>query len=116
MSAPEDREIRLAFCKLHILHHAAEGPVYGLWMLRELAEHGHVLSPGTLYPLLARMERNGWVRAQATGRAKERKTYRITPAGRRVLAGLRDEVEELYRELVLGEAPAHDKGRTGDRR
>jgi DNA-binding PadR family transcriptional regulator len=102
---PEDREIRLAFCKLHILHHAARGPVYGLWMLRELAEHGHALSPGTLYPLLARMERNGWLRRDAGGQGKERKTYRITPAGRRVMRGLRDEVEELYREIVLGDEP-----------
>jgi len=111
MAAPEDREIRLAFCKLHVLHHAAQGPVYGLWMLQELAEHGHRLSPGTLYPLLARMERNGWLRAHAAGGAKERRTYRITPAGRRVLCHLRGEIEELHRELVLGEEPGRHQPR-----
>lgn len=116
MSGPEDREIRLAFCKLHVLHHAAKGPIYGLWMLRELAEHGHVLSPGTLYPLLARMERNGWLRGHAGGSAKERRTYRITPEGRRVLEDLRVEVEELYRELVLGEEPVHGHRDTVGRR
>lgn len=107
MTAAEDREFRLAFCKLHVLHHAAKGPIYGLWMLQELAEHGHVLSPGTLYPLLARMERNGWLRSRSEGGAKERKNYRITPAGRRLLEQLRGEVGELYRELVLGEEPEH---------
>lgn len=76
-------------------------------MLQELAEHGHVLSPGTLYPMLARMERNGWLRSDAKGNAKERKNYRITPKGRRLLRKLRAEVEELYRELVLGEEPEH---------
>lgn len=107
MSSPEDREFRLAFCKLHVLHHAAKGPIYGLWMLQELAEHGHSLSPGTLYPLLARMERNGWLRSRSEGGAKERKNYRITPMGRRLLMRLRGEVEELYREIVLDEEPEH---------
>jgi DNA-binding PadR family transcriptional regulator len=105
MPVPENREFRLAFCKLHVLHHAAEGPIYALWMLKELAEHGHVLSPGTLYPLLARMEKNGWLRSGSRGSAKERKNYRITPSRRRLLKQLRGEVEELYRELVLGEEP-----------
>lgn len=107
MPSPEDREFRLVFCKLHVLHHAANGPIYGLWMLQELAEHGHTLSPGTLYPLLARMEKNGWLRSRAEGGAKDRKNYRITPLGRKLLKQLRSEVEELYRELVLGEEPEH---------
>jgi DNA-binding PadR family transcriptional regulator len=100
MQDPVDREIRLAFWKLHILHHASERPVYGLWLLEELAEHGHRLSPGTLYPVLARMEANGWLRAERTQSPKARKNYRITPAGRRVLRGLRHELDELHRELV----------------
>lgn len=107
MQAPEDREFRLAFCKLHVLHHAAKGSIYGLWMLAELAEHGHTLSPGTLYPLLARMEKHGWLRSQSRGGAKERKTYRITPSGRKLLKQLRGEVHELHRELVLGQEPEH---------
>lgn len=107
MQSPEDREFRLAFCKLHVLHHAAKGPIYGLWMLRELAEHGHTLSPGTLYPLLSRMESNGWLRSRSEGGAKERKNYRITSAGRKLLKQLRSEVEQLYRELVLDEEPVH---------
>jgi DNA-binding PadR family transcriptional regulator len=76
-------------------------------MLQELAEHGHRLSPGTLYPLLARMERNGWLRSRSRGGPKARKDYRITPSGRRLLRQLRSEVEELHRELVLGEEPEH---------
>ena len=63
MADPIDREIRLALWKIHILHHARHRPVYGRWMLEELAEHGHPLSPGTLYPILARMEANGWLRS-----------------------------------------------------
>jgi PadR family transcriptional regulator, regulatory protein PadR len=94
-----DREIRLALWKLHILHHAAQGEVYGLWMLNELAEHGHRLSPGTLYPILARMERNGWLKASGATEGKTRRSYRITHEGRKLLARLRDEVAELHSEL-----------------
>jgi DNA-binding PadR family transcriptional regulator len=120
MSHPADREIRLALWKLHILHHATRGPVYGLWLLEELAEHGHRLSPGTLYPILERMERNGWLRSAATGtRANARRNYRITAAGRRILEELRADVDELHREVVLGIEPARGRaarGATGRRR
>ena len=110
MSDPVDREIRLALWKLHILHHATRGPVYGLWLLEELAGHGHRLSPGTLYPILERMERNGWLRSKAAKRANARRNYRISAAGRRILEQLRADVDELHRELVLGIEPAHAKG------
>src|SRR3990172_4411647 len=112
MPNPEDREIRLALWKLHILHHATQRPVYGLWLLEELARHGHRLSPGTLYPILARMERNGWLLSMSAKRANARRNYRITAAGRRILAELRADVDELHRELVLGIEPEHaDAGR-----
>ena len=56
---PEDpalrREILLAFWKVHILHHAAEGTIYGQGILEELRHHGYSVSPGTIYPLLKRM-------------------------------------------------------------
>jgi DNA-binding PadR family transcriptional regulator len=100
-----DREIRLAFWKIHILHHAASQNIYGLWILEELAEHGHRLSPGTVYPILARMEQNGWLRSVSKG-GKARRNYRITPAGQRLLTELREQITELHREVVLDKAPA----------
>ena len=110
MSDPVDREIRLALWKLHILHHAARRPVYGLWLLEELAEHGHRLSPGTLYPILSRMERNGWLRSTSGESAKARRNYRITPDGRAILRRLRHDVDQLHRELVLGIEPGKARG------
>lgn len=100
MTDPLAREFLLAFWKIHILHHAAEdGGVYGQWMLEELAHHGYRLSPGTLYPLLARMERHGWLRSSAPKRATAARRYRLTPAGRRVLVRLREALDELYDEV-----------------
>jgi len=99
------REVLLGFWKAHILHHAAEGPVVGQWMIRELRRHGYEVSPGTMYPLLARLEARGWLRCRTDpqGGARARKGYSLTPAGRRVLAFLKNQIEELYREVVLGE-------------
>jgi PadR family transcriptional regulator PadR len=97
------REILLSFWKVHILHHASESPVYGQWMARELRRHGYAISPGTLYPLLNRMERHGWLVCvgAADRRLHARKEYRITREGRKVLALVRSQVEELHREVVV---------------
>ena len=96
------REILLAFWKVHILHHASEEPLHGHWMLEELRHHGYTISPGTLYPLLARMERLGWLKSQAARRAgpRARKDYRLTAEGRKVLAHVRQQLQELHDEVV----------------
>ena len=99
------REILLGFWKIHILHHAAEGPVIGQWMLRELRRHGYEVSPGTIYPLLARLHDRGWLACKSTpdGGPRARKEYTLTPLGREVLDLVRTQIGELYREVILGE-------------
>ena len=100
MRDPIAREFLLAFWKIHILHHAADGRgVYGQWMLEELGHHGYRLSPGTLYPILARMARRGWLRAAEPKRSKGARVYRLTPRGHEVLNELRASLEELYGEV-----------------
>ena len=98
------REILLAFWKVHILHHAQERPIYGQWILEELRRHGFKVSPGTLYPLLARMQHHGWLRVlKSAGRrtsSKARREYVLTSTGATVLTTLRKQVEELHREVV----------------
>jgi len=98
------REILLGFWKVHILHHAAEGPLVGQWMLHELREHGYDVSPGTLYPVLQRMERNGWLRSKADKRAgpKARREYFLTAAGREVLKEVHVWLGELKGEVLEG--------------
>ena len=101
------REILLGFWKAHILHHAEEGPLVGHWMLLELRRHGYDISPGTLYPLLRRMERNGWLKFVPDAGAGPRspRKYYLTSVGRKVLRLVRSNVKELHRELV--EESAH---------
>ena len=102
------REILLGFWKVHILHHAAEHPIIGQWVLTELRRHGYDISPGTLYPLLKRLERNGWLRSEAAvgGGKGRRRYYLLTKRGAAVLDVLRDTVIELHQEVVE-EAPEH---------
>lgn len=102
-----NREILLAFWKVHILHHAGEGPVVGNWMLKELRRHGYDVSPGTLYPLLARLEGHGWLEGSREGTGlRARKAYRLTPAGAEVLIQVQAQMRELIEEVA---APARAK-------
>jgi PadR family transcriptional regulator, regulatory protein PadR len=99
------REILLGFWKVHILYHAGKEPVVGQWILQELRRHGYEVSPGTLYPMLARLEKFGWlagITASGPGPGS-RKEYTLTPTGQEVLDFLRGQVAEMYREIVLGE-------------
>jgi DNA-binding PadR family transcriptional regulator len=106
------REIRSAFWKMHILQHAEEGAIYGHQMIEELRRHGFRVSPGTLYPLLTRMEREGWLRSANSPltrkSANARRNYVMTARGSRLLADLRGQVAELHREIVQS---ARRKGR-----
>jgi len=103
MSDPVVREFLLTFWKIHILHHAEEGGVYGQWMLEELHRHGYRLSPGTLYPVLSRMARRGWLRAVDTKRmrgSRDARVYKITREGADVLKRLRAALAELQHEVT----------------
>jgi PadR family transcriptional regulator, regulatory protein PadR len=98
------RDFFLGFVKVHILHHAAEEPVYGLAMIEELRRHGYVLSPGTLYPVLHGLEKAGYLyKEQKVVEGKVRKYYRITSAGELALSKARARIKELVEE-VLGES------------
>lgn len=102
-----NREILLSFWKIHILHHANEEPIHGQWILNELRRHGYEISPGTLYPLLNRMQRLGWMKCKSDpGGRRARKNYRLTKEGQKVLALIREQIKELHEEVVL-EADHH---------
>jgi len=95
------RDLFLGFVKVHILHHAAREPVYGLWLIEELARHGYELSPGTLYPTLHGLEREGLVSSERRvvgGRL--RRYYTATPAGRAALTEARARIAELVAEVL----------------
>ncbi|MGH8071633.1 MAG: PadR family transcriptional regulator [Candidatus Entotheonellia bacterium] len=100
------RDFFLGFVKIHILHHAAHAPVFGLALIRELARHGYDVSPGTVYPILHELERAGYVqREDRVVRGKVRKYYRATPLGEQALREARAKIRELVTEVLHGEGP-----------
>lgn len=116
------REILLGFWKAHILHHAGEGPLHGQWVITELRRHGYNISAGTLYPLLKRMERAGWLKCKiaAGGGRRARRDYRLTSEGKKVLALIREQIKELYAEVIVETGrekslskPRHPRRRAG---
>src|SRR5689334_7699658 len=79
-------QLRKGCLELAILGSLWEGRQYGLEILRRLeSDAALALSEGTVYPLLARLKKEGlldseWVEADA---GHPRKYYRLTPSGRR---------------------------------
>ncbi|MDQ0255282.1 DNA-binding PadR family transcriptional regulator [Evansella vedderi] len=94
------RKLFLGFIQIHILHHAKEEPIYGSWMLEELQSHGYKMSPGSLYPILHKMEGDGLItKKEQLVDGKIRKYYSITPRGNEVLKEAREKAYELFREI-----------------
>jgi len=95
-----DQDLYKGLIRIHILHHASENPVFGLWFIEELARHGYKLSAGTLYPILHGMEEKGYLRSsiERDGR-QSRRVYRATARGKKALAAAKQKVSELFGEL-----------------
>jgi PadR family transcriptional regulator, regulatory protein PadR len=106
-----DQEVYSGLIRLHVLYHASAGKVFGLGMIRELRRHGYRVGPGTLYPILHRMESRKCLRSrQELVEGKMRRCYVITSRGKQVLKEATDKVRELYEEMIEGKgepSPAH---------
>ena len=97
------REFLRGAIDLHLLHHAAEEEIHGAWMSKELASHGYAVSPGTLYPTLHRLEREGLlISRKVVEDGHARRVYRITVKGRRALVRMRGALRELAEEVLDG--------------
>ena len=96
-----DQEFYGGLIRLHILHHAAQEPVFGLWLIEELQRHGYRISPGTLYPILHGLEKRGLLHSttQQEGRSV-RRMYSATAQGRRTLKRAKGKVRELFGEIL----------------
>jgi DNA-binding PadR family transcriptional regulator len=107
----------LGFIKIHILHHAAQEPLYGLSLIEELRRHGYRLSPGTVYPILHGLTEAGYlVRKDQVVGGKMRKYYSATRSGRNALDQSRRQIVELVQEVVeKREGPSGAAGRVRSR-
>lgn len=88
-------ELRRGTVVLSVLSQLKE-PKYGYALVQVLEEKGMKVDPGTLYPLLRRLEKQELLRSEwETGGAKPRKYYSMTMLGEKVYAGLMEQWEAL---------------------
>ncbi len=75
----------------------------GMDIIRVLEERSNgtwTPSPGSIYPLLAQMEENGYIQTvRVDGRSK---TYRLAPEGESLLKRIRDHKSMLLEKMKLG--------------
>jgi len=93
MAATSDRELKKGNAELMILalleHQARHGYEIGK-LIAERSEGVVRFHVASLYPLLYRLERRGWVRGEwETSGGRRRRFYRLTASGRKTLADQR---------------------------
>ncbi len=91
-----ERELKRGSLELIVLHLLEPGEAYGYEIVSKLTARTNgalEVTDGTLYPVLYRLERNGFVavRWETPDRGVPRKYYTLTDAGRRELARLTQE-------------------------
>jgi len=100
-----DRELKKGSAELLVLAQIEVRARHGYEIGRriESASEGRVrFHIASLYPLLYRLEKRGWIEGRWVEKPGERRKrfYRITPAGRRALAAQRRSWLELTRAIA----------------
>ncbi len=101
-------QVRRGVAEKCVLALLARGEMYGFELARELGARGRIIgSEGTLYPLLARLRRNGLVETswRESNAGPPRRYYHLTRDGELALASFtkqwrvfRDAVDEILSE------------------
>ncbi len=102
-------EMNRGFLQILVLI-ALETPMYGYMMIRYLQEQGYSVEENTLYPILRRMEKNGWLESRwDVQHDRPKKYYEITGEGREVRATLleirqtQNQVLDRLQSEILGQ-------------
>jgi len=109
-------QLRRGGLELAILLALARGPRYGLEIIRHLEESTDlVVTEGTIYPILARLSRDGMLAAEWREEAAHpRKYYRLSARGRRRLADMTALWEDFAGKLERLIAAARGDGNDTD--
>jgi DNA-binding PadR family transcriptional regulator len=94
-----DRELKRGSAEMMILALVEERARHGYEILKLLEERSEgvlELHVGSVYPILLRLERRGWVRGEQAEGGRRRRAYAITEEGRRVL----EEQRSTWSEVV----------------
>ncbi|HWS54895.1 MAG TPA: PadR family transcriptional regulator [Pyrinomonadaceae bacterium] len=95
-----DRELKKGSAELMILSLVEDQPRHGydIGSLIEQRSRGVLrFNVASLYPLLYRLERRGWIQGRWVEKAgqRRRRYYRLTPEGKKVLAAQRSSWREF---------------------
>lgn len=101
-------------CILSLLEQ--NGEMYGYALVKAMGEHSggmFDLPEGTIYPVLYRLEEQGYVKQRAVlvGKRMNRYYYSLTDAGRDFYTALRAEYETVQKgvALILSDNGGHDE-------
>lgn len=87
---------QVSMLELQVLWHLSSQDTHGYALIQDLSKHrSSPLTPGTLYPLLGRFEKQGLIRVKETG-DRDKKTYTITEDGQKLLDKLSHEFIETF--------------------
>ena len=89
-----DRELKKGSAELLIMALVEARPRHGYDIGKQIESHSDgelKFNVASLYPLLYRLEKRGWIEGRWTEKAGQhrRRLYRLTPEGRKVLAAQR---------------------------
>lgn len=101
-------QLRKGMLELCILNAIKGTSLYGYDIVRRLRDiDGLVISEGTVYPILSRLKREGFVRTQIkeSTEGPARKYYELTPKGERILTRMNDYWQDIKTgtNIVKGE-------------
>jgi len=96
-------QVRKGVLELCILRVLGEGRLYGYDIVKRLrGVKGLVVREGTVYPILSRLKKEGFLRTQIeeSSEGPPRKYYELTESGAQELATMKDSWEELVASIA----------------
>ncbi|GAA0375145.1 PadR family transcriptional regulator [Bacillus horti] len=106
-------ELRRGTIVIGVLSQLLNEPQYGYSLVPVLKEKGIAIDPGTLYPLLRRLEKQNLLESSwDTNETRPRKYYLLSPFGREVYNGLCKEWHMLIKSMdeIIGTDEGGEKG------
>jgi transcriptional regulator len=99
-----DPNIKRGSAELALLEVLATGPLHGYEIAKQIERQTRGVlhfDVASLYPLLYRLERRGWVSGawKAAPNRRQRRYYRLTAVGKRQLAPLREQWRLFFQAL-----------------
>ena len=97
-------QVRRGVLELCVLNLLLGERIYGYEIVRRLRTlPGMVVTEGTVYPLLGRLRREGLINGELAKSplGPKRRSYMLTPAGRRQVRGINESWREITRSVSV---------------